>query len=369
MKKISAIIAIVLVLTLVGCGSNDQELTESSKTVLNEDTIAYSVEKSTEPPTEAATEPLTDNTLQTSGPIVIEGSNENFTLYRIDTSSGQEYEVFSFKNTNNFSFSFDLTPDYLPVYLRKQLFNSDMTKLAVNWTNSQDGSKHVGWVDKNGELTDVTNKIHPSSNDFSSKVPNDTNALFSPSGEFFYCDINSEKYCYVNTDTISIVKEEPANENKYGKKIYDVVFHGDIIGDDFSKSGSENSININMGDFKINVEHDKSVIKGYDFAGKNSLIVGVRINQNNSMIGIYGEGINELNNYNAYSVNWTAPVIRQITPDTDFIIEDCAYNNGQIAFTAHRGNIRHLYIINDEDGAEPQLITSLDKKYTLFFWL
>ena len=113
---------------------------------------------------------------------------------------------------------------------------------------------------------------------------------------------------------------------------------------------------------------DKDVLKAYDFAGKSSLLVGVRVNKNTSLIGEYGEGINELNRYNAYSVIWNNPIFRQITPDTDYVIEDCAYNNNQIAFTAHRGDSRYLFIIDDKEDSEPQTVTSLDNKYTLFFW-
>ncbi len=367
MKKVlSLFLSVMLLLLLAGCSETKNAPNPTEAQVTRTETAT---EKLTEAPVDDLTQTPTEKQEdKIDGPLVFEGSTDNFNLYQVDIHTGKMHNVFSYTNNNQFSFSVDLNPDYLPAYLRKQLFSSDLDKLAVNWIDSHDGSKHVGWVNNSGTLTDITNKVHPSSNSFSSKVPNDTNALFAPSGDFFFCDLNSEKYYYVDPNTLSIVKEEEAIESDNGYKIYDVVFHWDHVGADFSESGSESSKNVEMGDFAINVEHDKDVLKAYDFAGKSSLLVGVRVNKNTSLIGEYGEGIKELNRYNAYSVIWNNPIFRQITPDTDYVIEDCAYNNNLIAFTAHRGDSRYLFIIEDKEDSEPQTVTSLDKKYMLFFW-
>lgn len=119
-----------------------------------------------------------------------------------------------FRFSNNvqkvYHFAFDAdAPVYMGSYFIQQLFDADMTKLAVSWYDQMDASWRVGWVDREGNLTDVSEIVHPHTSDFSSRVPNDVYALFSPEGYFFFTDMNGSCYQYFDTETMSIVKSEP----------------------------------------------------------------------------------------------------------------------------------------------------------------
>ena len=88
-----------------------------------------------------------------------------------------------------------------------------------------------------------------------------------------------------------------------------------------------------------------------------------------SLIGIYGEGINPYDDqYGGYGIDWLNPVFVRITPETDYLIEYCAYRDGRIAFTARRGDSRSLFVTDAQEGANPVEVMKLDSQFKLLFW-
>lgn len=65
-------------------------------------------------------------------------------------------------------------------------FNSDLTHLTATLT-LQDGSVHVGWIDENGEFTDVSAKITADAGDFGALTKH-SNPCFGPGGYFYFRD-------------------------------------------------------------------------------------------------------------------------------------------------------------------------------------
>lgn len=392
MKRILAsLLALALVVALAACGygtsatvSSDNEPINTQDDYDSQYENAPSVEAFVEQESnEVFTDPAPEepeslfSTYDGSiGPIVITGSYNRydgisyFDLIQVNVSNGEMVRVYSFANMQNFKTTIPLDPDYLPAHLCKQLFDPSLTRLAVNLFNLSDGSQHVGWVDFQGVFTDVTNIVHLAGDGFSSKQPQDKNALFTPSGEFFFCDKNAETYYYVDPVSLSVIRvDEDVLRDRWGTMV-DVVFTwDDVLCKDFSISGSGDSTNIPVGDFNMFISHKTSNMMAFDFAGSNGRMLGIRSTMGDSLIGIYGEGINPYDDqYGGYGIDWLNPVFVRITPETDYLIEYCAYRDGRIAFTARRGDSRSLFVTDAQEGANPVEVMKLDSQFKLLFW-
>ena len=147
------------------------------------------------------------------GPIFItkdsQSDNGKWSLYLYSLKTGERYHLFSFDEQSyirEFGFSLRLAIDQWSAgnYFHRQLFDSKAERLAVTWTDKSDKSSHVGWLDKNGFLTDVTEIVHPASSGFSSVTPKDSNALFTSDDRLVFYDQNQDVWCYFDEDTQSI---------------------------------------------------------------------------------------------------------------------------------------------------------------------
>ena len=308
------------------------------------------------------------------GPLVYRGSiKDGLIIYQYDIESGEKQEVFSFNNDNNYSTTVRLDVNAIPCYQLKQLFSKDMSRMAVQWYNSSDSSRRVGWIDKEGYLTDISEIIHPTTTDFSSVVPDDSSPIFTPDGLFMFSNHNNEKYVFVDVDTQKVVREEDIMHDEDGyfnNPIWDVLFlpNGKMVevinvSADYSR--------IDFGEYKVDFHNNGNVtsgVGGYDLIG-NAVVVGVgRVNGETS-IGKYGEGVTGLGVYNEYSVDWRDPVFEKLTPPTDYRLESCAYNNGQIVFIGTRGEDRFMFIINDGEGEQiVKQIARIPQDEHLLFW-
>lgn len=332
----------------------------------------------------------------TVGPILIQGSfRTGFTAAQMNLSTGELENVFTFSNNNNYSFAFDTErQNYMSCYFTQQLFDEDMTKLAVSWLNSTDSSQHVGWIDRDGNLTDVTEILHPHTTDFSSKIPHNKYALFSPDGYFVFSDLESENYCFLDTDSMTIVKEVPFviddstyYSEKYGNLAYQIVFmpNGNLKALWHTKDLYAGAHIINFGEYYIDMP-DSSVLKTLDYLYDNRVLC-IGKDDEGYYIAEIGEGIGELSsvgpigkfdetiscwNY-AYHGDYTnhgrdGIEVLEITPHTDYRLECCTYSNGQIAFIGSRGNERFLFTVIDAENSSPTQITSIDRSWQLLFW-
>ena len=329
----------------------------------------------------------------TAGPILMQGSFQTgFTAAQMNLSTGELENVFSFSNNNNYAFAFDTAKqNYMSCYFTQQLFDEGMTRLAVSWWDSTDSSQHVGWVDRDGNLTDVTATIHPHTTDFSSKVPHDNYALFSPDGYFVFTDLDKECYCFIDVNSMSVLEEVPYivddsshYSKEFGNKAYQIIFmpNGELGAMWHAKSSVENIRD--FGECYIDLP-SSSDLKTWDYLYDNRILC-VGQDADGYFIGEIGEGIGELSsldhisrfagiscwNY-AYHGDFTnhgrdGIEVLEITPHTDYRLERCAYSNGQIAFIGSRGNERFLFTVVDAENSNPTQITSLDSSWQLLFW-
>lgn len=330
----------------------------------------------------------------TAGPILIQGDFKNgFTAAQMDLSTGELTTVFSFSNdSNHYTFAFDTTGlNYLDCFFTQELFDKNLTKLAISWIDSKDSSHHVGWIDAEGNLTDITEILHPHSTDFSSAKPNDNYALFSPEGYFVFSDMNSEHYCFVDTNTLEIVDEvdfmiddTTAYSADFGNIANQIVFmpNGDLKAlwhtKDLGYAGSQiidfgNECWINMP-----LQSGASNLTSWD-CSSNTTILCTGHDDNGQFIAEMGEGIGEQQLVTAGMRDgcyvWGHRITSmdesdhiKITPYTDYYLEKCTYSNEQIAFIGFRGDERFLFIVEDKENSNPTQIAPVDSEWKLLFW-
>lgn len=322
------------------------------------------------------------------GPILIDGDfQSSFKLYQYDISNGNKKEIFNFtNNSKKFTTSVKLSKDLIyRSHFYKQLFSHDLDKFAVNWYED-DKSYHVGWVDKNGSITDVTTKLHPAQSGFSSSTPKDSNALFTPDGHFFFYDGVAQKYCFMDISSYSITREIPKSQ-----KDLEISFNSENIlfspdGNMVGVSGTDCSrMHI---DGKIMCPSSRSYGVAPEDISEDCVIYGVGLNNkegNYTYIGKFsGKDITQENTGHTFCYPWVpsqkdgASMIdknmqyiqsSQLSPKTDYTIVNCCYCNHKIAFTAYKGNENSIFVMDDNQLNEPKKVVEYDSKYQLLFWI
>lgn len=342
----------------------------------------------------------------TAGPILMEGSfQEGFTASQLDLASGELTPFFWFSNKvgKTYSTAFDAdASNYLGSYFTKQLFDENMTKLAVSWYDETDASYRVGWVDREGNLTDVSKIVHPHTSDFSSRVPNDAYPLFSPDGYFFFADRNESCYHYFDTETMSVVKSEPfiIDHGTYSDNpAPNVVFmpDGSLQKVWHTEQGGAAS-NVDFGEYWLVLPagpRSSGAFQTWDYVGDGVILCVGRVNNlvdgrwfdgyGDYFIAEIGKGISVIPpdycvKYIDHGGPATKPVYywdfpeymqhRRITPTTDYCLDRCAYSAAHdlIAFTGTRGEERFLFTVPNAENAEPAQVAAIPTDIQLLFW-
>ena len=307
------------------------------------------------------------------GPIFVNGNEDGFSLLQLSPETGEMTEVFSFVNSSNFylnsnDFFFAMPLDYVPVlngWIREQLFSPDLSKVAVSFT--KDGVRSVGWIDKDGYLTDVTEAVSGEIDDFSPN-PKHWHALFSPDGEFVFYDEKEGCYCFVDCDTLTIThKEEPPTFDPMGfgnyMSIEDSVFMptgqlSDIRSKELKSKEAHVFYPLTPGGYTV---ISSSTDKACDVIDENTMLC-----TGHSDIRIAGNGISEANEYERYDAE--DGVV--ITPETDYTMQSAAYSHGQVAFMAVRSSDRSVFVM-DISGDNLRKVYTDDAYYNnlnLAFW-
>ena len=326
------------------------------------------------------------------GPLTYKGSVENgFTIYQYDIETGNKNEVFLFKNNNVYSAAakYDaFNTGILSCYQSKSFFSKDMTKFAVSWVDSTDSSNRVGWINKDGKLTDVTKAISPTSSDFTATTPKDYYPQFMQDGSFMYVDFNTKEYVYVDAETLGVIRREAIEERgTWEDKLWDVIIlpNGKKVTRVFGDSGRRSTID--FGDYAVEFCTNKYAyagdlpwsgqIAGYDLTNEGVIFgIGYKEDSNagvtRTSIAKYGPGITEAKEYSSqypvYYSSFPKPFVA-LTPTTEYNLESCAYNDGRIAFIGTRGSERYLFVIDDGDAEQSvKQVVAIPADESLLFW-
>ena len=398
MKRIIMNMAILLSLVaLVGCANADNENENGGQAAREETTEERIEEESTEDTSEAMeTEKSMESKLGSTdlyngdiGPLTYTGTiKDGFTVYQYNLANGEKKEVFSFDNSSMlYSTTVDLQVSALHTYQLKAIFSPDMSKLAVSWKDRTDGANKVGWIDKNGNLTNITDKIHPATSDFSSIVPDDSSPIFTPEGQFMFSDHNAEKYIFVDVNTFEVVREEDVLRQKnYDNPIWNVFILPNGKINAVITPGLGEYRYVDFGDIIISIHGvDITGIRtlgayGFDFID-TGVIAGILAEKSGDFdvttsIIKYGIGITAPDKNGVYSGEEDSkknqeeqPKHIKLTPATDYRIESCAYHNGKICFIASRGEDRFFFLINDGMGEqEVKQVVAVPFEERLLFW-
>ena len=256
----------------------------------------------------------------------------DFNLLRIELNSGQQETVFSFTNPkigqNNYQYRYNAPNAFLSEQLvshqMRHLFNSDFTRFAVGF--AVDGEDHVGWIDRNMNLTDITAQFATRSTSFESTTIRHVCPMFLDDGRFFYSDYNGEKYCYVDPDTMQMTSTEMSQYSN-GEKIKCPMTFPDGFGD----VAFTGSISSNV--YPLDYVTDNNWIAWYREAGK---------------IGVC----------EAWS-NVKEP-INYISPATEYEIRSGACNGGKLAFLGSKPNAGIVLFCMDLATGDIQEVSTLE---------
>lgn len=386
--KILLSVAFVLALMLVlgGCSSStpvkettttdsgeEESSTAQEEVEVEDDELDFLMESGAQE--ESPTYELTD------GPIFFSGTKYEFTLTLYSLKDGNRYSVFSFSNpkTTYQPSVYSLTIDPLEDgnFFHEQLFDSKLERMAVNWTDYSDRSEHVGWVDRDGNLTDITNKIHPTTSGFSSVTPNDSHALFTSDDLLVFYDNNQDLWCYYDDAVEEIVdtyRWDKESDPRFTSLMYFLGLNADNHPTSLRMLIDGDYYYIDNGNFGTEGFSRDYVVYPDGVSVLEVACARLPDFKYRYAISHFGKGITNLNTglgEPAFYGYGSASVV-EITPQTEYIIENLAYSNEEIVFTARRGTERSLFKFSyvNRVAGEPELVTEIDYTWgDIFFWV
>ena len=205
MKKVVCLLLLTGILgSVVSCSGADDE-TQQTK---DKDIVSIketTTEEITEEETtvETTTAPIDEIALLSDGPFMMQFADQTsgeFTLYQYSEKTGSFYQVFHFmgkyKIPNDTKENRDCGYTKLGMHeFRRQIFDTEFERMAISWNVDVHSERHVGWVDREGNVTDVSAELHGKTNDFTSTTPWDQDPLFDSKGRLVFFDKNEGVFC------------------------------------------------------------------------------------------------------------------------------------------------------------------------------
>ena len=114
----------------------------------------------------------------------------------------------------------------------QQLFDENYSKLAVDTLRDREGNQHVGWLDTNGEYTDVTELVDDYDGGDFGGIHAQKNGRFGRDGYFYYLDTDKGA-CRVpinhlspeNVEKVEIINLKEEDDETNIIKRYDPIFY------------------------------------------------------------------------------------------------------------------------------------------------
>ncbi len=371
-KSTAVLLAIVMVMffaiEMVGCDNStvkDNKSSYSSESGFKSDSTVETTNRYT---SEQNTEESNINTEDSSfsisdGPIFLKCDEypssrniKSITLTMYSLKDGKQYPIFSYSGDDEYGIDWVYEKPSYSRYLKNEMyfykvFDPKLEKMAVKWYDDKDGSKHVGWIDKSGTVTDVTNTVHPASSDFSSVFPKDEKPHFKKDGTFVFYDNNEKQYYYYDPVANNIIKKNNSDEEAYD-------LYGQYRG----------SVNLNGACFAVS-ENTQDYVK-YD---DGYVLFHLKYTDaNHNRLVASGVGISDLTEpgkydyietpYYSYKTDEGAQVI---TPESEYRIENMAYCNDTIVFTAFKGSEHAMFKMSyvDRVAGKPERIRDIESSW------
>jgi hypothetical protein len=351
---------------MTACGSSG-----SGSTTTTPQTPA-SLEPSSSTQAEPSPQPVADG----SGPVLGEFTVGEATaglhldsLRVVDVANGESETIFTNQADSEAATTLPLGGDlHLAGWYMQQLFDPALKRMALNWAVAADGSHHVGWIDSDGVLTDVSQQLSDSGSDFAA-LPQDGNALFDNEGDFVYVDEAKGLLHRLDPDSLQAVGKsqdvtDQANpwdplmlqpdgslDGTSPDRLFDPHYVVDV------RMPGKDTI-VSFGDYAVEDLVDESHVlvrtpKGLAVMGPDTL----------------KRTVEDATYKNEYDTE-TGSKVPTITPATDWTIETAAISGdgSQVAFVASRGTSRALFVMPADGSAEPRKLEDLGPTTRLMFW-
>lgn len=107
---------------------------------------------------------------EASGIITMNINDDTVRLSYIDSDTGEwrKDKTFSTPSISGYEIKFSRDIRTLSPLSNRQAFDADYNKIAVSIRRFEDNTRQVGYIDENGELVNVSEKLYPDRNQFSS---------------------------------------------------------------------------------------------------------------------------------------------------------------------------------------------------------
>lgn len=362
------VIALTFVVEMVGCGNssdNKQNLNQSSDSRITSDSTGEkNIEKNLKQNEEESDFSLSDGPIFVNYEKYSSGNVKNITLTMYSLKDGKQHKIFSYSGDDKYLISWPYKKNYKNYLEYKlyyyQVFDSKLEKMAVSWLDNKDNSTHVGWIDKSGKITDVSNTVHPATSDFSSVSPHDGWAHFTSNDKFIFYDSSKEQYCYFDPDTNNIIEMyDFASPYYVGFNLYGIDCQDRPTEKPYVNFGGTYYL---VGDITQDwVKYDDGYVLFHLTGGIKKI----------KATGVGVTDLEEPEDYQKIDSPYYSTDGEAITPESEYNIESMSYCNNEIVFTATKGTERGLFRMSyvDREAGEPEKIKNIDSTWgDLIMW-
>ena len=301
------------------------------------------------------------------GPVISDNADDwdsVFTLYQLDPDSGAVVKVFdcqqSLQNTTLFR-----SKCIKGAYAR-QHFNKDLSKYAVTWYDTVTDSNHVGWIDKYGNLTDVSEQYHVDSGNFYAPKVDDIGAIFTPEDYLLFKDNSAGDWIWYNTAKACSVNVNsswaPGDMVFYYLPSRTWIIWQEGWGFNYNALYGDPAFSFKLNDntYYLHYEGRAETHDLYD----GDIIIGIK----DGTLVAMGPGVSQTVD-EGYGSGYSTKKCVPITSESSYTITGCACRDGQIAFSATRGNENYLFLMHGLDSsAGIERIGKLPPGYRVLFW-
>ncbi len=166
--------------------------------------------------------------------IILRPTRTGYTVFQYSLDSDEIHHVADFDASRGDPNILDSLTEAPLFSFQRQSFDSHFERMAVCWQIKAGKEYHVGWVDRDGNITDISEELHASTSDFESKSPQDMQALFDSQDRLVFYDTNENVYCCYDLKTRKIVDTYPHEDvsmqrGEYALDSHDLPFRDELM--------------------------------------------------------------------------------------------------------------------------------------------
>ena len=282
----------------------------------------------------------------------------DFELVQYSLDTGEYTKLLDFNNDYTLDSGEDVKLEFVnsgkQTFFERHVFDSDFDRMAVCWRTKEEGT-HVGWLDKDGVLTDVTEMFRGDASMSFSALPFDKFPLFTERDTIYILDYNAVELVEYDPETnegTTIIKPEEFPYLVYGETDNEKGLYCGWLNDFLHLGGIDPSSSY-IGDPNFTCDYVKYPDGSYSYIAVDPLLYHYVMEYSTE---------EEMK-------DWDDQCIK-LTPDTDWTITSVAYKDGKILFTGTRKDVCAVFEMDYADHvcSEPVLVTELEMNTEIVYW-